>query len=565
MIPLELDEVTVTDLEVVANPADLRRDIHAFAEYVRTHEVKRAHRDNRLPQAHLQRLASLMSDPGMAAQRDEQGTCLWVEHVDDQCRGLKFVSYDTKGQYLGYSSVEPSYPDNYIKFHEKEYERFLHLPLEAQEEGILALHLESCDGGNEFFSRGALARLDRFDAWGSATGVIPTLRFPKVRQRLLELLAQCPIGVWWSTASLVEHLRLRDPWFLIPKDSPPKLTADVSLKGRYGNFIERKRGDWGNRDPIPSSDPEGFAKVEGRFVERFLEGLPLELGYVDVAYSKPKAGDTKEPSRGLLPAFCVSERLRRAVRKEIAAPKVTVLPNFEVHIESLFFPAAAEARLRPLGELVQRGIVTVVRLTKAKLAAAMAADPTLNGIDTLKALAGRPLPANVEQELNDWAGHSKKFILYDGFALLEGRREGSDTSKYVVEAISADYAVVRSAGKLFAHLEATEQVPLRIWHPEKALASPATIPTRLVPPTPASRAAVKKPIKLKRTVITTLWFPDAATHSAFLKLLLDAKCVVPADSRTLTVSYSKKAEPIVKECLSRLKADSSLVIEDVAT
>src|SRR5207244_330730 len=100
----------------------------------------------------------LMSDPSMAAKRDDQGACRWVEHVDGVCRGLKFVSYDTKGQYLGYSSAEPSYPDNYIKFDEKQYERFLHLPLGAQEEAILALHLEGSDGGNEFFSRSSLAR-----------------------------------------------------------------------------------------------------------------------------------------------------------------------------------------------------------------------------------------------------------------------------------------------------------------------------------------------------------------------------------------------------------------------
>ena len=46
-------------------------------------------------------------------------------------------------------------------------------------------------------------------------------------------------------------------------------------EGRYGNFVERKRGDWGNRNPISDKDPEGFAKVEGRYLERFLEGIPL--------------------------------------------------------------------------------------------------------------------------------------------------------------------------------------------------------------------------------------------------------------------------------------------------
>src|ERR1035438_6597961 len=97
------------------------------------------------------------------------------------------------------------------------------------------------------------------------------------------------------------------------------------------------------------------------------------MSYTEVAYTRSKTESPIEPSRGLLPAFRITERLRRAVRQEVAEPKVTVLPNFEVHVESLFFPARTEAQLRPLGELVQRGIVTVFKLTKPKVAVALAA------------------------------------------------------------------------------------------------------------------------------------------------------------------------------------------------
>ena len=146
-------------------------------------------------------------------------------------------------------------------------------------------------------------------------------------------------------------------------------------EGRYGNFIEHKRGEWSNRNPISDKDPEGFEKVEGRYLERFLEGIPLVLGYVEVAYVKPKTETPIEPSRGLLPAFRITERLRRAMHKEIAAPKVTVLPNFEVHVESLFFPAETERQLLPLCDLLQRGIATVFKLTRTKVAAAWLKTP----------------------------------------------------------------------------------------------------------------------------------------------------------------------------------------------
>ena len=551
--PLEIEEMKVTDLEAFANPSDLRQDLHALVDYARSQEIKRGHRTNLIPRGHQERLAKLMSDPGSAGQMDEDGSSPWIGHVDAVCLALKFIRYDTEGVYAGYSSAEPSFPDNYIELDGQRYEQFLTLPLAAQEEAILDLHLgDEVLDGNEFFNPGPLSRLDQFDSWGRATGVVPTVPFAKVRRHLLDLLARCPSGVWLSTASLVEHLRRHDPWFLIPKEIPAAVRETGPGRGRYGNFIERKRGDWDNRKTIPNSDPDGFAKVEGRYVERFLEGLPLVLGYTEVAYVKRKRETEIEPSRGLLPAFRVTERLRRVMRQEVPAPKVTVLPNFEVHVESLFFPAQTEAQLRPLSDLVSRGIVTVFKLSKAKVAATLAAHPTEKPIDRLEELSCRPLPDNVKQELNDWAGHSEKFMLYEGFGLLEGRREAAGAEGFVVETISPDLALVRQSEKLYQHLEVTEQVPIRIRHANKTLAAPAGVKSRLAAADSPPRPPGKKGLKLKRSIQTTLWFPDAEAHDAFAKLLLDAKCAVPIDRRALTVTYPRKAEPLVKECLKKL-------------
>ena len=565
MNPLNLQEVKVTDLDVFANPADLRQDLQALADYVRTHEIKRGYRDNRIPQAHQQRLLKTMSDPASAAEKDQWGAAKWIEHLDAVCLALKWVSYDTEGKYMGYSSSEPSFPDNFMKFDERQHRNFLQLPLQAQEEQILDVHLKAREGcESEFFHRGTLGRLDSFAGFGCATGVVPTIAFWKVRRHLLELLAQCPPGVWFSTASLLEHLRLHDPWFVIPKEIPDAVRKDSLRQGRYANnFVERKRGDWSHDKPISGRDPEGFAKVEGRFVERFLEGIPLVLGYTEVAYTRSKTETPIEPSRGLLPAFRITERIWRAVRREVAEPKVTVLPNFEVHVESLFFPARTEAQLRPLGELVQRGIVTVFKLTKPKVAAALAAQSDQNAIETLKALSGRELPPNVEHELRDWAGHSEKFILYEGFGVLEGRREATGAGRFVVETISPSLALVHSAEALYRHLESAEQVPLRIRHSDNALAAPAYVQSRIAPTAAPPSAPVKRPVKVKRSLRTTLWFADGEAHAAFCQLLLDAKCVLAADRRALTVSYPPQAEPQVKECLRKLNETYALAVEDI--
>jgi hypothetical protein len=564
MNPSNLEEIKVTDLDVVANPSDLRQDLQALADYVRSYEIKRGYRDNRIPQAHQQRLLKLMSAPASAAQKNQFGDANWIEHLDDVCLRLKWVKYDTKGEYMGYSSSEPSFPDNFMKFDERQHRDFLDLPLQAQEQQILDVHLKEREvGASEFFSSGTLGRLDTFDAFGCATGVIPTIAFWQVRLHLLELLGECPPGVWFSTASLVDHLRSHDPWFVIPKDIPASVRKTTQHEGRYANFVERKRGDWSHRDPIWDKDPESFAKVEGRFIERFLEGIPLVLGYTEVAYTRRKTETPIEPSRGLLPAFRTTERLRRAMRREVAEPKVTVLPNFEVHVESLFFPARTETQLRPMGDLVQRGIVTVFKLTKPKVAAALAAQVDQNAIETLKALSGRELPPNVEHELRDWAGHSEKFILFEGFGVLEGRREAAVADRFVVETISPSLALVHSAETLYRRLEAAEQMPLRIRHSDNVLAGPPNARSQIAPSAAPRSAPAKRAVKVKRSLRTTLWFADGEAHAAFCQLLLDAKCVLASDRRALTVSYPHQAEPQVKECMRKLKETYTLTVEDM--
>ena len=219
--------------------------------------------------------------------------------------------------------------------------------------------------------------------------------------------------------------------------------------------------------------------------------------------------------------------------------------------------------MRPLGDLVQRGIVTVFKLTKPKIAAELAAHPEHNPIASTEALSGRPLPNNVKEELGDWAGHSEKFILYEGFGLLEGRCQATGIDRFVSEAIAPNLALVRHADKLYRHLEAAEQVPIRIRHADQALAAMAGVRSCMAPGASPQRSPGKKALKLKRSVQTTLWFADAEAHAAFAMLLLDAKCVVPTDRRALTVTYPKRVEPVVEECLKKLRQQYAVAVEDI--
>ena len=82
--------------------------------------------------------------------------------------------------------------------------------------------------------------------------------------------------------------------------------------------------------------------------------------------------DNIAPAFGRLKAFRLSDRLLRVKRHEVGAPKITVLPNFEVHTDSLFYPASVLAKLLPFSELETQDAATVLKLTRPKVAAYMA-------------------------------------------------------------------------------------------------------------------------------------------------------------------------------------------------
>src|SRR3954470_8404055 len=165
---VNLESIDVAPLDVATELPDLRRDLHVFVDYVRAREVKRAHRGNVLGKADAKRLAKLLSDPDAAREVDEEGSSAWIDFVDDVALQLGFIHYDTKGQYAGYSSQEPSFPDNYIEFRAKPYEQFLAATAAKQESTLLELLLREGQGSaREFYRRGVLGRLEGFNHWGS--------------------------------------------------------------------------------------------------------------------------------------------------------------------------------------------------------------------------------------------------------------------------------------------------------------------------------------------------------------------------------------------------------------
>jgi len=561
MTMIKLEKTDVKSLQVFVNTCDLRKDLHAFARYVSENEIKRAHRDNSLPKAHLKRIARMMSDSSLIRDVNEEGYSAWIAFIDRLSLKLDFVDYYTEGTYMGYSSHTESYPDNYIEFSDKTYYNFLNHSLQEQEEEILkALVTDVAPCKNEFFTRAPLSILDRFDSSGCATGTMNHIAFPKARTYLLELLSNCQPGVWYSTTSLIEHIENNNPFFLIPEKISSKTVEHK--KDRYHNFSERKTGGaWGESWGVGNLK-DRFERVEGRFIERFLEGIPLNMGYVDVTYSNEK--DEVIPSINKLRAFRVADRLLCAMNKSIKEPEITVLPNYEIHVNSVFYPAKALDRLLDLCDVVTEDVHTVLKLAKKKVIQQLADNERLDVNGLLKGLSVHDIPANIKKEIAAWSEHADNFTVYQGFGLLEGNMDKDCAERFASVAIAPDVNIVRDPQKLYEHLEKAEKIPVYVNHSDSGLKSVAdNVQSKFVrKDRPKKSAQRRKQFTLKRTIYTILEFPDKQIYKAFTSALLDNGSVLNTNNQTKTVSFTKKDEKIVMGVLNSLKKKYGTVIKD---
>ncbi len=554
--------IDVEAFEIAENHCDLGRDLHLFLVYVREREVKRSHRQNSLSKGDAGRLAKLMSDPSGPGEVKGQGYASWVDYVDSLALKLGFVSYDTEGIYQGYTSTEPSYPDNYIRYKRGAHDKFLSSSLQEQERRIADTLLDSYSyNGNEFFQRTPFSILDAFDQHGCGIGVLPGLDFSKARRFLFQVLQAGEAGAWYSTDALIRYLKARHPFFLIPRN--PKIEKSYGRPGRYGNFHENRGKRWDNKTDISEALADAFERVEGRFVEHFLEGIPLTLGYVDVAYGEEREAGLF-PSLGRLRAFRIRPRLLRFMAGEISPPRVTVQPNFEIHVESEAYPARLLDTLRGLAEVVTEDTVTILKLQKKKVAARLAEDASLDVVVLLRGLSQRGLPRNVVTELEEWGGHAEAFTLYTGFGLLEGDSDLAVAEEAVVERISPTLCIVSGPGELFTRLEEAELAPLSIRHgkdvlrplPKSACSVFPKVSER--PPKPERRKA-----SLKRRVRVSLEFPSDELLETFREGLAQARCALEVDRPGRTISFPKSCEGQVRAIVKGLKDEYQIRFEEL--
>ncbi len=582
-------EADVKALDVVTNSRELRRDVHVFVNYIRDRDVKRTHRSNELPKSDIKRLAKLIGDPQTLEEVQATGTSPWIFFIDRLALTLGFVRYDTEGEYIGYSSTALSYPNNYIRFREQTYEKFLSDSPITQEKCILNALIKRYDSRvNEFFSNTcSLSVLDHFDTFGCATGVVPSIRFDKARMYLLDLLKECKSGVWYSTASFIQYLKKEHPFFLIPQNIE---VQDRWWKGeRYCNFHERGE-QWGRGETIQDNAPDAFERVEGRFVERFLENIPLSMRYLDVAYDKAyerrekyqsrykrdsymvirgkenQASKTKKqiyPLINQLKAFRVNDRFLRVMNKQIRKPRVTVLPNFEIHVDSDIYPVNVMVQLTPFADVIADDVAIVLKLKKNKVAAQIVEHEELNVISLLDELADKKLPQNIRSHLEDWRAHAEMFTLFYGFGLVECAENLVLPEGFTVEGITPNIKIVRAPAKLFAQLESSELVPVLLKHPDSSVRQPEKGVRSVFRVVSPDTKRQKKAVTIKKKKEVSLYFPSKTLLNRFAKELKKSKLPFGLNELTNSISFSESREPQLEAVIKAMGNEYTINIEDV--
>lgn len=415
--------IDVAHLDIHSAIYDLRRDLFKFMQYCQEYEIKRSVSGNMILKSDYKRITKFIGRPKLMEDYDKYEGLWWIDFLDKTAFGLGWISYDTEGVYRGYTSQQASFVDNYIEVDEKALYHFLQMSA-LEQELYLYRYFKNNTVQNVLMNRSLYGRLDYFSSWGSATGVLPTLDLSQSRTFFLGVLADLEPNQWYATADLIAKVKVINPWFLIPKEvyieesggwRKPKKKVKYD---RYYNFMEGDRYGGGRlqENHIKDDDPKGFEKVEGRYIERTLEGFLLTLGYTEVAYSKePYKG--KSPAMGTLEAFRLSPLFFSVINKEALPIKVSIQPNFEIYVDSPCYPMAVLQALLPFTSVVKEDVQIILKLEKQYVLSHLVEHPEFDLLSFLTKLSNTPVPQNLVMEIKEWTSRTDVFTLYEGYGL----------------------------------------------------------------------------------------------------------------------------------------------------
>nr|NQU89840.1 hypothetical protein [Bacteroidota bacterium] len=559
---IKLEKADIEGLDVVSCSYNLRKDLVTFVDFCFNNYPKRSHRNNDISKTDLRKIAKAFGNKDVINNIKEYGESDYIDFIDSVVYKLGLVVYDTKGEYVGYYSSEPSYPDNHINVNFKEFEKYLGLSPYKQDEKLLGAIIDKYDNvDNEFCTMKYHSRLDKFKGRGNYD-IMHHIKFDVARRYMLDILSQLPAGEWYATQSLIKYLKQVFPLFLIPdKIKWDKWTTN---KSRYAGIKEVRIEDtdrYNSGIQINENDADVFERVEGRWAERFLEYIPLILGFVDVAYDKDFSTEIY-PVSNKLKAFKVNYRLENYHQKDYPV-KATLQPNFDLIIEAPIYPASIARAFIDISDTITEEPHLVLRLNKKKIIKYHADNTEANIIGQLEEILSNPIPANVRIELSEWMEQTNKFVLYSRLDLYEN----SDT-KDRLEAehvINNKFSLIKDGLSLHENLMVSGKVPVLINHKDEkfTLAPKGSNTIFATKDKTVLKARTKERVNISSDTYIIYSIDNQEFYKELLLKCMEEKLLEFYDADRCTLKFHKKLEKRVGDIISKLKADYIVSIKNI--
>jgi Helicase conserved C-terminal domain len=259
--------------------------------------------------------------------------------------------------------------------------------------------------GNERWSE--LTRIPNVPVRGTTEGP----HIVKARQRVLNVLGQCPRARWVEINHVIDLIRRTSYEFLIPRERNDPY-------GWYAGYTFNPYTD-GNLLGVSFSEPwdegEGWNRVEGGFVRAVVIEPLFWLGMVDLGAASPD----DDPHVLLLNETGVSLLQGRTPELQPPATHVVVQPNFQVFV---FEPTGEDVvfGLDRLAERVSMQQAIEYRITRDSIYQAQQSGMHVTEIlSFLEGVSTVPIPQNVRRSIEEWAALNDRVVIRRGASLVQ--------------------------------------------------------------------------------------------------------------------------------------------------
>ena len=547
----KIKTLDTTNLEIKRNTRDIHEYIYKYIDYISTKSIKRGIRENILMKSDVNRLSKLMPIDKFKDVNPSLISNDYPNFLDILLYDMGFITYKKDTEDSIYNSY--GYENNYIKLKSSNYKEHIDLTLQEQEELVTNYLISNYSGkNNEFAKDSPVGHLTSFNDeryYYYDYDRFRKLNFKNAREFLLQFISKLKIDCWYSIESLIYYMEANYKNFLFPKD----------LRKDYKKIYEKNTRDSKN------IELDGFIKVEGKYIKRFLEYIPFLMGYVDLAY-RFKSSNQFTANYDQLLAFKPTTKLLHYFNKSIKEAKITVQPNFEISIESEIFPAQIMSTLYSIGKVIKNDVITQIKIEKNMMLQKVAKDSSFNPIEYLREISRAELPNNLQIELREWIKQSDSFVLYENMHLFESSSEFASVKNITVDSINKNFNIIKNSNELYHLIEEDEEMPVKkVTHRDDKFSE--------LPPeyktifkkrnnTKTSIAKNLEKLQISKEIIIKLFFHSSNQLKIISGKLLDKGCVFSVNDNEKSITILQKDEALLKEVFKQISRQFQLDIKD---